>query len=81
MAGVRREMAGSVVWSAAALVEMVAAAAALVELAAAALETAAWRRWRRGLLDEDEDELPDPGLLRIYIGADPLAPVRGWNRC
>jgi len=39
------------------------------------------QRWRRGLLDEDEDELPDPGLLRTYIGADPLAPVRGWNRC
>jgi len=41
MAGVCREMAGSVVWSAAALVEMVAAVATLVELATAALETAA----------------------------------------
>ena len=26
-------------------------------------------------------ELPDPGQLLTYIGADPLAPVRGWNRC
>ena len=23
----------------------------------------------------------DPGRLCVYIGADPLAPVRGWNRC
>jgi len=39
------------------------------------------RRWRRGLLDEDEDELPDPGLLRTYIGVEPLARVCGWTRC
>jgi len=26
-------------------------------------------------------ELPDPGQLLAYIGADPLAPVRGWHRC
>ena len=39
----------------------------------AALETA--------LLDEDEDDASDLGRLCAYIGTDPLAPVRGWNRC
>ena len=57
-----------------------------LEMAAAALERrtgGAGRRWRRSLLDEDEDEgnCLDPGRLCAYIGADPLAPVRGWNRC
>ena len=54
-----------------------------------------WRRsWRRGsgnddsgederggAGDVDEDEgTADLGQLLTYIGADPLAPVRGWNR-
>jgi len=26
-------------------------------------------------------EPPDPGQLCTYIGADPLAAVRSWNRC
>ena len=51
------------------------------------------RRWRRtgdarqgggGALCSTKTttkELPDPGQLLAYIGVDPLAPDRGWNRC
>jgi len=52
------------------------------------------RRWRRGhnsrrtvggagnwLLDEDKDELLRSTTPMAYTGADPLAPIRGTNRC
>ena len=40
------------------------------------------RRWRQtAALEMKTKELPDLGLLCIYIGADPLAPDRGWNWC
>ena len=35
---------------------------------------------RRGAGDKDEGNCSDPGRA-AYIGADPIAPVRGWNRC